>query len=248
MPDYDLRLWRKPEENKIYAIGGDPAEGLAHGDDTVLEVFCVDDGEQVFEAQGKIDPMAGAEIAFMLGTWYNNALVCIENNKDGGMNRILFELGYRNIYYQMRDDGKAISGMTQKLGFNTNIRTRAQLITLSKNYVQDGSVTIRSEFLLAQMEVFGLEGGKFQAIAGAHDDIVMSFLLCMESFRMQLLHEIGRTNHLNPLWEGQEVSEGYEDLDVIDRQGMTDRLIEQSKHRNKQPADQQVVSSVGALI
>ena len=247
MPDYDLRLWQEPDPKKLYAIGADPAEGLMHGDDTVIEVFCVSDGEQCAEMQGKIDPMAGAEFCFLLGTWYNNALVCIENNKDGGMNRILFELGYRNIYYQSRDDGKPVPQLTQKLGFNTNIRTRSQLITQAKNYVMDASVTVRSEQLLGQLEVFGLEGGKFQAIAGAHDDIVLAFLLCCEAFKTQLLFETGRTNSLNPLWEGQEVTDSFDTIDDYTPK-LVERLIDQSRDRNRKPTDQMAVSSVGALI
>ena len=36
---YDLRIWSKPVPAETYVIGGDPAEGLDHGDDSVLEVI-----------------------------------------------------------------------------------------------------------------------------------------------------------------------------------------------------------------
>ena len=43
---YDLRIWEKPIPSETYVIGGDPAEGLEHGDDSVLEVIVGSTGEQ----------------------------------------------------------------------------------------------------------------------------------------------------------------------------------------------------------
>ena len=44
---YDLRIWSKPVPAETYVIGGDPAEGLDHGDASVLEVIVGSTGEQV---------------------------------------------------------------------------------------------------------------------------------------------------------------------------------------------------------
>ena len=53
---YELRIWAKPVPSETYVIGGDPAEGLEHGDDSVLEVLAGSTCEQVAELQGKVDP------------------------------------------------------------------------------------------------------------------------------------------------------------------------------------------------
>ena len=90
MARHDLRVWEKPIANQTYVLGCDPAHGLERGDDSVIQVIRMETGVQVCEVQGKIDPIALGEKCYEIGTWYNNALVAIENNQDGGANRTLF--------------------------------------------------------------------------------------------------------------------------------------------------------------
>ena len=45
---YNLTIYQHPLPDNIYAIGGDPAEGLERGDDSVLEGVCCNSGEQIF--------------------------------------------------------------------------------------------------------------------------------------------------------------------------------------------------------
>ena len=222
--DYELRVWQKPLPRFTYAIGGDPAEGLAHGDDAVLEVLCCDTGEQVCEIQGKIDPISFGEMSFVLGTGYNNALVGLENNKDGGANQTLFNLGYRHIFFQQNQTGKPYRDATQKLGWNTNLRTRPMLVAQARRYIEDESVFIRSRALLAQFETFALEGTKFQAIAGGHDDLVMAYLIAIEMMRVQLLVKEMSYNGLRPMIDGNEIidPDAMEDEEVPP---ITERLI-----------------------
>lgn len=223
--DYDLRVWQNPLPNSTYVVGGDPAEGLAHGDDAVLEVICCETGEQVCELQGKVDPISFGELSYMLGTWYNHALVGLENNKDGGANQTLFNLGYRHIYFQQTQTGKPYRDATQKLGWNTNLRTRPILVAQARRYIEDESVKIRSRPLLSQFETFALEGTKFQAIRGGHDDLVMAYLIAIEMMRVQLMVYEMKSNSLNPIINGEEL------LDPDDLWGeempRSDRLISQ---------------------
>ena len=179
-----MRIWEKPIPGEVYAIGGDPSEGLDHGDDSVFQVGRLGTGEQVAEVQGKLDPFSFAELGYMLGNWYNVALIGIENNKDGGANRHLFESGYKNIYFQQTETGEASRKPTPKLGFNTNLRTRPMLVAQARRWLEDGSAVIRSQDLLGQFEPFALQGVRFEAISGAHDDLVMAYMLMVEMMRV----------------------------------------------------------------
>ncbi len=228
---YELRIWTRPNPSDEYVIGGDPAEGLAHGDDSVLEVLCGRSGEQVAELQGKVDPFTFGELAFMLGTYYNEALIGIENNKDGGANRILHELGYRKIYFEQKDMGEPYDKHTIKLGINTNIRNRHRLIAQARRWMEDRSAIPVSKHLVAQFETFILRSTKFEAIPGGHDDLVMAWVIGIEMLKVHLVTKEAKHTELKPLWNGKEV----EDELGADFDGkpvnLIDKHVEQAKKK-----------------
>lgn len=216
MPSHSLKIWQEPVPGNTYAIGADPAEGLRHGDDSAACVLDCTSGEQVAELQGKIEPFAFAENLYALGLYYNSALLAIESNKDGGANKVLFELEYKNIYYEMKETGMPYQKPTAKLGYNMNVRTRGILVPQARKYLEDQSVVVRSDALLAQFETFILEDDKFQAIARGFDDLVIAFCIACEMLRVQLLRGDVANNTLNPIWKGKEVQEiGGEDIDAF---------------------------------
>jgi|TARA_R110002167_G_scaffold52840_13_gene152095 hypothetical protein len=242
-------FWEQPIEGELYALGADPSEGLQHGDDSVAEVIRVSTGDQVAELQGKIEPFALAEHVFALGTYYNDALVGIENNRDGGANRALFEMGYKNIYFEMKEVGLPYQKPTAKLGYNMNARTRAMLVAQCRKFMIDDSVHVNSISLVSQFETFALESEKFQAIQNAHDDLVMAWMIACEMFRVQLMRTDVAQNHLMPLWNGEPVPEshGIEDFEILDNQPRSDRII--AKHK-KTTYQERVVegSTMGNLV
>jgi len=201
----------------------------------------------VAELQGKIEPFAFADHLFTLGHYYNEALIGIENNRDGGANKVLFELGYKNIYFEMKEVGLAYQKPTAKLGYNMNSRTRAMLVAQARKFLTEGSTSIRSISLVGQFETFALESEKFQAIENAFDDLVMAYLIACEMMRVQLLRTETSLNRLNPTWNGEEVSEpGLEDFEVMENQTRSERLM--AKHQKK-TYEQDIVdaSTVGNL-
>ena len=243
----EQRIWSKPQQELTYVIGGDVAEGLERGDDSVLEGICVETGEQVFEVQGKIDPITFGEIAYQYGTWYNNALIGIENNADGGSNRILSRLGYPNIYLQANNSGEAYDKQTSKLGFNTNLRTRAEIIASGRAMMQDGSVIVRSQLLLAQFEIFALNkaGTRFEALPGGHDDLVMAWLIAIEMFRRTL--EIGAMEGriMLPYIDGKPFDPELED---VEEHSIVDKLVDQAKTKQEKERIPIYPSTVGNLV
>ena len=226
MPSSDLKVWKEPIPGNTYVIGADPAEGLRHGDDSAACVLDCTSGEQVAELQGKIEPFSFAEQLYALGLFYDTALIAIESNRDGGANKVLFELEYKNIYYEMKETGLPYQKPTAKLGYNMNVRTRGILVPQARKYLEDESIVVRSDALLAQFETFILEDNKFQAIAQGFDDLVMAFCIACEMFRVQLLRGSVANNSLKPLWNGKEVGgEGIEDIDEFwDKRTRSERL------------------------
>lgn len=228
---YDLRIWSKPIPSESYVIGGDPAEGLEHGDDSVLEVLSGSTGEQVAELQGKVDPFTFGELAAMLGTYYNNALIGIENNKDGGANRVLHEMGYTNIYFEQKDMGEPYDKHTIKLGINTNIRNRHRLISQARRWMEDRSAIPVSKHLVGQFETFVLRSTKFEAIPGGHDDLVMAWVIAIEMLRVHLVMDEAKHTELKPLWNGVEVSDGFGDEFDAEPTNIIDKHVEQARRK-----------------
>jgi len=223
-----LRIWDKPRKNKTYAIGGDPAEGLAHGDDSVLEVVDCDNGWQVAELQGKIEPFAFAEHAYMLGMWYNTALVGIESNKDGGANRALLELQYPNIYYEQKDTGEPYDKHTMKMGININLHNRHRLVAQCRHMMEERLAKCHSRELVAQFEIFVLRNLKYEAIPGGKDDLVMAWVICCEMMRVACERKASLESTLAPMFDGRPIDlESEEDLDV----GLIDRHIDQARKK-----------------
>jgi hypothetical protein len=248
MSDYELRVYERPIPPYSYAIGGDPAEGLPHGDDSVLEVMCLDTGFQCAELQGKIDPFTFAELAFMLGNYYNEALIGIENNKDGGANRVLHELGYPNIYYEQKDTGEPYDKATIKMGLNMNVKNRHKLVAQARHFWSDGSCFVASRYLAAQMEIFVLRNTKFEAIPGGHDDLVMAFVIACEMMRIGWLFQEAKTRSLNPIWEGKELQDAFfSDIDVHDSASLIDRHVDQSRTKAQQE-DPDYAATIEALV
>ena len=237
MARHDLRVWERPIANQTYVVGCDPAHGLERGDDSVIQVIRMETGVQVCEEQVKIDPIALGEKCFEVGTWYNNALVAIENNQDGGANRTLFNCGYRNCYFQQSNNGKPYDEATPKLGYNCNVRTRPHLVAQGRKAMLEAVVVPQSSGLIAQFEIFAHNGSRFEAVSGGHDDLVMAWLLAIEMFYVQLIIDETKDNNLLPMVDGDVIPEiGEEDIDVQNVPRSV-RLTEQALSRQEEFAD-----------
>lgn len=245
----EVRIWEDPFPGELYAIGGDPAEGLDKGDDSVYQVMRCSNGHQVAEIQGKIPPKQFGEMGCSLGTYYNNALIAIENNKDGGASQFLYDSGYRNIYFQRDVSARPYDKATDKMGYNMNLRTRPILVAQARQWMEDGSAIPHSQALLAQFEIFVHRQGRFEALPGGHDDLVMAWLICIEMARIVLISQNTSRNDLNPIYNEEEIdTSGTEDIDTWEK-GVSDpdRLIEQTE-RKKRKDPFNYPTSMGAMV
>lgn len=211
-----VRIWQDRISGHEYAIGVDPALGYADSDDSVIEVGNCNTGEQVAEVQGKLDGNDLAEECDLLGNYYNEALIGVEINKDLTCVNRLWTGGYPNLYFRAEETGRPFRKQTDKLGWDTNIRTRPMLVTQGRNMLTDGSVVMKSQELINQWKIFVLEMGKFQALAGGHDDLVMGFLIMCEMMMIQLNSAEARTKTFTPMVNGVMI-EKSDDPDLTPR-------------------------------
>ena len=169
-----LEIFNQPEQKTRYIIGGDTAEGLAHGDAQVLYVINqkTEECDAIYRSQVAPDELAVE--AYKLGKYYNWALLGIEVNKDGlWVNDALEKMGYINVYYR-----KVFDDITQKVtkffGWKTTSATRPFALAALK------AVFFRKDKgfpagILNEMFTFVRNiKGKPEAMDKKHDDIIMA--------------------------------------------------------------------------
>lgn len=168
-----LLVYKKPETNRSYVIGGDVAEGLSTGDFSTLTVIDIQTRDICAVYRNHIPPDEFYEACMAVGRWYNNALLAVEVNKDGlWVNNELDRNGYRNLYYRQKIDD-VTKNMTKMFGWRTDKATRDSMLTEMR------SVFAEKDFpalpLLQEMMAFVRNSrGKPEAMAGNHDDLVVS--------------------------------------------------------------------------
>jgi hypothetical protein len=169
-----LEMYKPPEKGVAYIIGGDTAEGLAHGDAQVLYVINrkTEECDAIYRSQVAPDELATE--AYKLGKWYNWALLGIESNKDGlWVNDALEKLGYINLYYR-----KVFDDITKKVtrffGWKTTSATRPFALAALKAVFFRKDRGFPAQILNEMLTFVRNIKGKPEAMDKKHDDIVMA--------------------------------------------------------------------------
>lgn len=169
-----------PMQGMTYVLGADPAGGIGDaGDNSAIEIFCVDLQEQVAEySHNRIAPDAFGEKVNDLGRMFNNAFVVVESNNHGPVTLdALRRLEYDDSLIYYMDNATAMGyedrGLMQ-MGFRTSSRTKPIMIGKLRTAVASTWI-IHSEMLADEMSTFiEHETGELAAQKGAHDDRVMA--------------------------------------------------------------------------
>lgn len=177
--------WELPRVNASYVIGVDSAEGLAHGDWSVVSVMDRTDGtalREVARFRAKTSAEELGEVAAYLGWTYNDAYVVAERNPPGNVVCLtLVRLGYTNLYHarnvELFSDRENPEAFTA--GFNTNRSTKPLLVHRGITALRDNTLLLRSEIAIGEWRIFSNEDGKYGAPDGRNDDCVIADLLAV---------------------------------------------------------------------
>lgn len=176
-----ISIWQKPESNTFYCIGGDVAEGLAHGDYSCGVVGNPETFDIVAMWHGHIDPdLFGIEL-IKLGKYYNEAYIGVENNNHGLTTLTTIRKNeYWNLFFSKTYD-KISDAITQKLGWTTSPRTKPLMIDKLAEFVREYYIGIYSELIISEMFTYVIEdNGKTNAQSGCHDDTVMATAILLQ--------------------------------------------------------------------
>ena len=186
-----LRVWKRPEKGRLYAIGADCAQGLdinegsgeADPDYSVAQVFDRDTGEQCAVMRAHLMPGETGRYIAALGRWYNMAQICGERNPGGGgvsMLEAILNNDYPSglIYHRSvtPDQNPQVRG--DRIGWDTSGVSRPILISLLDEAIRQGALHVHDPITQSELLTFVIRpNGKAEAQPGCHDDCVIALAL-----------------------------------------------------------------------
>lgn len=186
---FSIRVWELPyverdaEHDYVvqqpnYVIGCDVAEGLEHGDYTVITVWDANHDRLVASFQAHFPLEDLDELLYDLGKFYFWALLVVERNNQGiatlvGLQRLRYPRMYRSASLARRSTKRSLD-----IGWVTSNQSKPKLITDFIASLREQVVDMHDEAFLEEAQTFVLDGkGGYSATSGKHDDFIMATLI-----------------------------------------------------------------------
>jgi len=171
----NIKIYKYPENNVPYVIGGDTAgEG---SDFFTAHVINNITGEEVAVLRQQYDEIEYVKQIYCLGMFYNKALIGLETNFSTYPIQKLVELNYPNLYVRKKED-TYVSKHEKSFGFKTTSITRPLILANLQEIVRDDIDKIQDKDTLREMLTFIVnKNGRAEAEDGYHDDLVMGLAI-----------------------------------------------------------------------
>lgn len=151
----DIHYWGHFLPHHRYGIGSDHSEGIGK-DANACCLFDFNTGELIARyANNTISPDLSAHIFSRLGQEFGNCLYApeVNNNCGGIVITTLKDIHYPNIFRTINET-TSTDTRTEKLGWNTNLRTKPQMFFDFKRDYNDGLIKIYDTELLKEMKSY----------------------------------------------------------------------------------------------
>jgi hypothetical protein len=171
-----VKIYKDVIHGRPYVISGDTAgEGSDFFASHVLDNIT---GEQVAIFKKQHDEDYFTNQMYCLGMYYNKALIGIESNfTTYPIKRLDETLDYRKLFYREAEDTFE-THYKKSYGFRTTSITKPLIIQMLASITREAIRLINDkETLLEMLEFIKDENGKYHAIEGKHDDLVMSLAI-----------------------------------------------------------------------
>ena len=170
----EIRIYEWPDKYSYYIAGADPAEGKESGDNSVLRIINNETMKVAAKFKGKVPPDEFAKVSFLLGMFYNSALLAVEVNKDGlWVNSELIKWQYPNLYFREVLD-EITRKKTKKFGWRTTEASRAALLSEVQSAISR-QVEVWDKGILDECLTFVRNSnGRPEAISGKNDDEIFA--------------------------------------------------------------------------
>jgi len=185
----ELYIWEYPKSKCWYYIGGDAAAGYETGDFSALVGWNGTTGRQAFRWAAHAHPEDMADLADMLGRWYNNAMVNIELTGNLGrwaQKKLRDEYFYPNLYvWKGKDDKRSGKDHGKSHGWETTSYSKGLMFDAFRECLRAGlkghvgGIEIYDEELVRQMDIATFTEGLRWEVSKGHDDILLASMLAI---------------------------------------------------------------------
>ena len=205
-----LRIFEKPQKDKIYFLQADVSRGQA-SDYSAFTVISGNETPYKVVATYKnntISPFAFPTSIKNVAEQYNNVYVLVETNDIGGqISNILYnDLNYENLLMTriMGRKGQVLSqgfaSGKSEMGLRTTAQTKKLGCTILKRLIEEDKILLNDERIINELMTFISKSNTFKADDGHHDDMVMTLVffawLCRQEYFADLI-ETAQLNHEN---------------------------------------------------
>lgn len=193
MRDMDgfLKIWKLPEDDRVYSIGVDISEGVGV-DNSVIQVLDLTDLEKIEQVacytNNRIDPTTFTDVIETVAQMYGNPVMAVERNGCGmGVcDRLYIDKSYPHFVCYGNDTKKKA-----RAGINSSQNSRGPAITNMKYWLSDKQfVIIHDKALLDELHHFVRKAnGKWEAEGTWHDDLIMALTWALFPLHRNLVQE-----------------------------------------------------------
>lgn len=236
-----LKVWDLPEEDEKYTIAIDVSEGKLNegsekkeNDYSVIDVQRKRDLKTVARWRGHIDPDLLGEVAYALGTFYNNALIGVEINNHGLTTvQSLRNKFYRNLYMRKQSEEHQFQERTSLMGWRTDRKTKPNMINNMVQAIRDGDIIdLDVVFIRECMTYVRDDQGFTNAQEGMFDDTVMAKAINLKLADFSSLDAEYAKDHINkPIKRNKNATRNDNTLEPESYNGATKRK-RISRHNN----------------
>jgi hypothetical protein len=156
----------------------DVSEGLPDGDYHAIQVIDHVTGDQVAQYRSRVDPDLLTYQAALAAMYWNLAWIMVEVTGGYGApvaRDLMHKLGYARVYTRKRMDSKREKS-DDRLGWDTNSRTKPMILAQIHKLLREGTDGIRSLALAHEFTTFvHHDDGSQGADDEAYDDLLMSW-------------------------------------------------------------------------
>lgn len=171
-----LKMWKLPEDDRVYVMGVDTSEGVGL-DSSVVQVLDITDLNKIEQvacyANNRIDPTAFTEVVEQIAIMYGRPVMAVERNGCGGQvcDRLYIDRAYPHFVCHGNDNNKR-----SRAGINSSQNTRGPAVTNMKYWLSDKRQVIihDADFLESLYHFVRTNTGRWEAEKNYHDDLEMA--------------------------------------------------------------------------
>ena len=169
-----VSYYEKPIDGYTYVMCVDVSKGRGQ-DYSTFNVFRVepDAFKQVcMFRDNMISPLLFPDIIVKIATFYNEAILLIENNDVG-------PVVCNSVYYDYEYENTFVESAAKAGGIGVSMTKKIKRIGCSnlKDLVERGKLKIVDRDTITEITTFESKGSSFAASNGNHDDLIMNFVL-----------------------------------------------------------------------